>query len=172
MKKNSQAFIGRNRPPRVQITYDHETLGANRKVELPFILGVMADLSGKSSGELPELRNRKFREIDQENFDQVLKSTKPQVSFAVANKLTGEGRMAVDVTFQKLEDFNPANVAANVEPLRALLEARTQLANLLAYMDGKVGAEKLLTEVLNNPEKLKQLLAGQAVVPAKADVKI
>ncbi len=173
-RKNSQAFIGRNRPPRVQITYDHETLGANKKVELPFVMAVMADLSGKSSGELPAIADRKFREIDQENFDQVLKSAKPTVQFAVPNKLTGEGRLAVDLQFEKLEDFSPAEVARKVEPLAQLLEARTQLDNLLKYMDGKSGAEKLLQELLNDPERLKGLLEGRAnqdaaVAPQESD---
>lgn len=165
-RKNSQAFIGRNRPPRVQITYDHETLGANKKVELPFVMAVMADLSGKSAGELPSIAERKFREIHQENFDQVLKSAKPTVQMAVPNKLSGEGRLAVNLTFETMDDFSPAQVARKVEPLAKLLEARTQLDNLLKYMDGKSGAEKLLNELLGNPEKLKQLLEGNALKAA------
>lgn len=159
-RKNSQAFIGRNRPPRVQITYDHETLGANKKVELPFVLAVMADLSGKSAGDLPAIGERKFGEVTQENFDQLLKSSKPSVQFAVPNKLSGEGRLAVNLNFEKMDDFTPAEVARKVEPLAKLLEARTQLDNLLKYMDGKSGAEKLLNELLNNPDKLKTLLEG------------
>ncbi len=161
-RKNSQAFIGRNRPPRVQITYDHETLGANRKVELPFVLGVMADLSGKGNAELPALGDRNFREVRQETFDDFLKKSSPAVQFAVPNKLTGEGRMAVELNFESMDDFSPAGVAKNVEPLRRLLDARSQLYSLLRYMDGKAGAEKLLNELLANPAKLKQLLEGRA----------
>ncbi len=165
-RKNSQAFIGRNRPPRVQITYDHETLGANKKVELPFVMAVMADLSGKSSGELPAIAERKFREIHQENFDQVLKSAKPTVQFAAENKLSGSGRLAVNLEFESMDDFSPAAVAKKVEPLAKLLEARTQLDHLLTYMDGKGGAEKLLNELMGDPERLKQLLEGGAATDA------
>ena len=161
-RKNSQAFIGRNRPPRVQITYDHETLGANKKVELPFVMAVMADLSGKSSAELPSIADRKFKEVTQENFDPFMKAAKPTVQFAVKNKLSGEGRLAVNLQFDKMDDFTPAEVAKQVEPLAKLLEARTQLDNLLKYMDGKGGAEKLLNQLLNDPERLKGLLAGSA----------
>ena len=161
-RKNSQAFIGRNRPPRVQITYDDETLGANKKVELPFVLAVMADLSGKSNGELPAMQDRKFREIHQENFDQVMEAARPTIQFSVPNKLSGEGRLAVNLEFDKMDDFTPAEVAKKVEPLAKLLEARTQLDNLLKYMDGKSGAEKLLNELLGDPTRIKSLLEGKA----------
>ena len=157
---SSQKFIARNRAPRVQIEYDVELFGAQKKIQVPFVMGVMADLSGKPAEALPAVADRKFLEIDVDNFDDRLKSMKPRVAFNVPNTLTGEGNMAVDVTFESMEDFSPAAVARKVEPLRKLLEARTQLANLLTYMDGKSGAEQLLGKVLSDPELLKSLAAA------------
>jgi len=156
-KASSQKFIARNRAPRVQIEYDLELYGAQKKVNLPFVMGVMADLSGKPAEALPGVADRKFMEIDVDNFDERLKSCKPRVAFQVPNTLTGEGNLSVDVSFESMEDFSPAAVARKVEPLRKLLEARTQLANLLTYMDGKSGAEDLLGKVLQDPELLKSL---------------
>src|SRR5512134_2287176 len=148
---SSQKFIARNRAPRVQIEYDVEVYGAEKKVQLPFVMGVMSDLSGKPAEALPAVADRKALEIDVDNFDERLKSMKPRVAFNVANSLTGEGNMAVDITFESMDDFSPAAVARKVEPLRKLLEARTQLSNLLTYMDGKSGAEQLLAKALKDP---------------------
>jgi type VI secretion system protein ImpB len=159
-KASSQKFIARNRAPRVQIEYDLELYGAEKKINLPFVMGVMSDLSGKPAEALPPVADRKFLEIDVDNFDDRLKSMKPRVAFNVPNTLTGEGNMAVDVTFESMEDFSPAAVARKVEPLRKLLEARTQLSNLLTFMDGKSGAEQLLGKVLSDPELLKSLAAA------------
>ncbi|MCE7973175.1 MAG: type VI secretion system contractile sheath small subunit [Leptolyngbya sp. PLA1] len=159
-KASSQKFIARNRAPRVQIEYDLELYGAQKKVNLPFVMGVMADLSGKPAEALPGVADRKFMEVDVDNFDERLKSCKPRVAFQVPNTLTGEGNLSVDVTFESMDDFSPAAVARKVEPLRKLLEARTQLANLLTYMDGKSGAEDLLGKVLQDPELLKSLAAA------------
>ncbi|MCC6950354.1 MAG: type VI secretion system contractile sheath small subunit [Phycisphaerales bacterium] len=159
-KASSQKFIARNRAPRVQIEYDLELYGAQKKVNLPFVMGVMADLSGKPAEALPGVADRKFLEVDVDNFDERLKSCKPRVAFQVPNTLTGEGNLSVDVTFESMDDFSPAAVARKVEPLRKLLEARTQLANLLTYMDGKSGAEDLLGKVLQDPELLKSLAAA------------
>ncbi|MEL6236309.1 MAG: type VI secretion system contractile sheath small subunit [Pseudomonadota bacterium] len=156
----SQKFIARNRAPRVQIEYDVEVYGAEKKIQLPFVMGVMADLSGKPEDALPPVADRKFLEIDVDNFDDRLKSMKPRVAFSVPNTLTGEGNMAVDITFESMDDFSPAAVAAKVEPLRKLLEARTQLSNLMTYMDGKTGAEELITKAINDPELLKTLSAA------------
>ncbi len=167
-KAGSQKFIGRNRPPRVQITYDHETLGANKKVELPLVVGVMADLSAHGSVHQKPVNDRKFREIRQETFDQFMESSTPELRFAVEDKLTGKGRLAVDLKFKSLDDFTPGGVARNVEPLRKLLEARTQLNSLLHYMDGKQGAENLINQLLENPQKLKDFLE-QAAAGAKVD---
>jgi type VI secretion system protein ImpB len=157
MSRSGQKFIQRNRAPRVQIEYDVEVYGSPKKVNLPFVMGVMADLSGKPAEELPEVGNRKFLEIDVDNFDERMKSMKPRVAFNVPNTLTGQGNLPVDITFEKLEDFSPAAVAKKVESLRKMLEARTQLSNLLSYMDGKAKAEELLDKVLKDPTLLKSI---------------
>jgi type VI secretion system protein ImpB len=162
---DSQKFIGRNRPPRVQIEYDVEVYGSEKKVQLPFVVGVMADLSGKPVEALPSVEERKFLEVDIDNFDERMKSIKPRVAFQVPNTLTGEGNMPVEMTFDKMDDFSPAAVAKNVEPLNKLLTARQQLANLIAYMDGKSGAEDVLQKLLADPA----LLQAVANTPRPAD---
>jgi len=162
--QSSQKFIARNRAPRVQIEYDVELYGAQKKVQLPFVMGVMADLSGTPASPLPGVDERKFLEIDVDNFNDRLKAMKPRVALQVPNTLTGEGKLNVDITFESMDDFSPAAIARKVEPLRQLLEARTQLANLLTYMDGKAGAEELIDKALNNPE----LLASLAAAPKPA----
>jgi len=159
-KASSQKFIARNRAPRVQIEYDVEVYGAQKKVELPFVMGVMADLSGKPLDPLAPVADRKFLEIDVDNFDERMKACKPRVAFQVPNTLTGEGNLAVEMTFQSMDDFSPAAVARKVDALNKLLTARTELANLLTYMDGKSGAEDLLSRALGNPELLKSLAAA------------
>jgi type VI secretion system protein ImpB len=156
-KASSQKFIARNRAPRVQIEYDVELYGAEKKIELPFVMGVMADLSGKPAEPLPAVADRKFLEIDVDNFDDRLKASKPRVAFQVPNTLTGEGNLNVEMTFESMEDFSPAAVAKKVDALNKLLQARTELANLLTYMDGKDKAEELVGKLLNNPEMMKSL---------------
>jgi type VI secretion system protein ImpB len=156
-KASSQKFIARNRAPRVQIEYDVETYGAEKKVELPFVMGVMANLSGKPAEALPAVGDRKFLEIDVDNFDERLKSCKPRVAFQVPNTLTGEGNLSVEMTFQSMDDFSPAAVARKVDSLNKLLQARTELANLLTYMDGKDKAEELIGRLLNNPDLMKSI---------------
>jgi type VI secretion system protein ImpB len=156
----SQKFIARNRAPRVQIEYDVELYGAQKKVQLPFVMGVMADLSGNPEEALPPVSDRKFLEIDVDNFDDRLKAMKPRVAFSVPNKLTGEGNLPVSITFESMDDFSPAAIARKVEPLRKLLEARTQLSNLITYMDGKSGAEELIAKTLQDPALLKSLAAA------------
>jgi type VI secretion system protein ImpB len=151
---SSQKFIGRNRPPRVQIEYDVEVYGSEKKIQLPFISGVMADLSGKPVEPLPPIDERKFLEIDIDNFDERMKAIKPRVAFHVPNTLTGQGNLAVDLTFEKMDDFSPGQVARNVEPLAKMLTARQELANLIAYMDGKTGAEDVLQKLLADPALL------------------
>jgi len=155
--ESSQKFIARNRAPRVQIEYDVELYGAEKKIQLPFVMGVMADLSGNPEDPLPPVSERKFLEIDVDNFDERLKATKPRATFRVPNTLTGEGELSVDITFESLDDFSPAAVARKVDALNQLLEARTQLANLLTYMDGKTGAEELIAKVLSDPSLLQTL---------------
>jgi type VI secretion system protein ImpB len=159
-KASSQKFINRNRAPRVQIEYDVELYGAQKKIELPFVMGVMADLSGKPAEPLAPVADRKFLEIDVDNFDDRMKSCKPRVAFQVPNTLTGEGNLSVELTFQSMDDFSPAAVARKVDALNKLLMARTELANLLTYMDGKSGAEDLIAKALNDPELLKSLAAA------------
>ena len=159
-KASSQKFIARNRAPRVQIEYDLELYGAEKSVNLPFVMGVMADLSGNPAEPLPGVDQRKFMEIDVDNFDDRLKSTKPRVAFQVPNKLTGEGNMPVEITFEKMDDFSPAAVARKVEPLNKLLTARTQLSNLLSYMDGKNKAEELIAKVLQDPALMQALVSA------------
>lgn len=156
-KASSQKFIARNRAPRVQIEYDVELYGAEKKVELPFVMGVMADLTGKSAEPLPAVNDRKFLEIDVDNFDDRLKACKPRVAFQVPNTLTGEGNLSVEMTFESMEDFSPAAVARKVDALNKLLQARTELASLLTYMDGKDKAEDLIGKLLNNPDLMKSL---------------
>jgi type VI secretion system protein ImpB len=170
---SSQKFIARNRAPRVQIEYDVEVYGSEKRIELPFVMGVLADLSGKPAEPLPSVADRKFLEIDIDNFDERMKAMKPRVAFAVNNTLTGEGQLMVDMAFESIEDFSPAAVAREVDALKQLLEARTQLANLQTYMDGKSGAESLINQLLQDPALLQALAKGpkpEAVqAPADAD---
>ena len=155
--KSGQKFIARNRAPRVQIEYDVEIYGAERKIELPFVMGVMADLAGKPLADQPSIDERKFTDIDVENFDDRMKAMKPRTAFHVDNTLTGEGKLNVELTFESMDDFSPDAVARKVEPLNKLLDARTQLSNLLTYMDGKNGAEELIAKLLQDPTLLQSL---------------
>jgi len=159
-KKSSQKFIGRNRAPRVQVEYDLELYGAEKKINLPFVMGVMADLSGKPAEAPPAVADRKFLEIDVDNFDERLKAMKPRVAFQVPNTLTGEGNISVDITFESMDDFSPAAVAQKVDALNKLLKARTELSNLLSYMDGKSGAEELLAKALKDKALLNALTSA------------
>ena len=160
MAESSQKFIARNRAPRVQIEYDVELYGAEKKVQLPFVMGVMADLSGKPADPLPPVADRKMLEIDVDNFDERLKAMKPRAAFNVPNSLTGEGNLSVDITFDSMDDFSPAAVASKVDGLKQLLDARTQLANLMTYMDGKTGAEELIANAISDPALLQSLVAA------------
>jgi type VI secretion system protein ImpB len=159
-RQSSQKFIARNRAPRVQIEYDVELYGAQKKVQIPFVMGVMSDLSGANAGELASIEERKALEVDVDNFDSRMQSMKPRVNFNVPNTLTGEGELEVDITFESIDDFSPAAVAAKVDSLAKLLKARTQLANLGTYLDGKAGAEKLIAEALREPALLQSLSAA------------
>src|ERR1700759_3922611 len=161
MSGSSQKFIARNRAPRVQIEYDVEVYGSEKKGNLPLVMGVWADLSGQPADPLAPVADRKFLEIDVDNFDERLKSMKPRVAVQVPNTLTGEGNLAVDITFESMDDFSPAAVARKVGALAKLLEARTQLSNLLTYMDGKSGAEALITRALNDPSLLQGIASAQ-----------
>ncbi|ACX88222.1 type VI secretion system contractile sheath small subunit [Pectobacterium parmentieri] len=156
-KSSGQKFIARNRAPRVQIEYDVEIYGAERKIQLPFVMGVLADLVGKPLEPQVALDERKFLEIDIDNFDERMKALKPRAAFQVDNTLNGEGKLNIDLTFESMDDFSPDAIARNVEPLSKLLDARTQLANLLTYMDGKNGAEELVGKILQDPTLLQAL---------------
>lgn len=156
-KSSAQKFIARNRAPRVQIEYDVEVYGAQKVIQLPFVMGVMSDLSGTPEEPLPAVADRKFLTIDVDNFDERLKSMKPRVAFTVPNTLTGEGNLMVDVTFESMDEFSPGAIARKIEPLRKLLETRSQLANLLTYMDGKAEAEQLISKALQNPDLMRAL---------------
>ncbi len=157
MATSSQKFIARNRAPRVQIEYDVELYGAQKKVQLPFVMGVLSDLSGKPADPLAPVADRKFLEVDVDNFDSRMKAMKPRVAFQVPNALTGEGSMSVDLTFDSMDDFSPGAVAKKVDSLSKLLDARQQLQNLVTYMDGKTGAEELVAKVLADPALLSSL---------------
>jgi type VI secretion system protein ImpB len=170
-KESSQKFIARNRAPRVQIEYDVELYGAEKKVQLPFVMGVLADLSGKPAETLPPVADRKMLEIDVDNFDDRLKSMKPRVAFQVPNTLTGEGNLNVELTFESMDDFSPAAVARKVDSLNKLLQARSQLSNLLTYMDGKSGAEELIANALKDPTLLQALAAAPKPEETKAEEK-
>lgn len=160
MAGSSQKFIARNRAPRVQIEYDVELYGAEKKVQLPFVMGVLSDLSGKPADPLAPVADRKFLDIDVDNFDSRMKAMKPRVALQVPNTLTGEGSLNVELTFDSMDDFSPAAVARKVDALSKLLTARQQLSNLITYMDGKSGAEELIAKVLNDPALLQSLAAA------------
>jgi type VI secretion system protein ImpB len=161
MAKSGQRFIKENRAPRVHIEYEVETFGSRQKVELPFVMGVMSDLSGKSNVEKKGLDKRDFVEFDMDNFEQKMEAIAPRAAFTVDNTLTGDGKIGVDLTFKSLDDFSPGAVAKNVPALAKLLEARQQLNDLMAYMDGKDGAQDLLDKVLKDPELMKSIAAAK-----------
>nr|WP_321527110.1 type VI secretion system contractile sheath small subunit [uncultured Cohaesibacter sp.] len=168
MSKSGQKFVARNRAPRVQIEYDVELYGAEKKVQLPFVMGVMSDLSGKSEAPLPSVADRKFLEIDVDNFDERMKALRPRATFTVPNTLTGDGNLSIDLSFESMKDFTPAAIAKKVEPLRKLLEARTQLSHLITYMDGKTGAEELIAKLIADPQVLSAILASSGDSPASS----
>lgn len=159
--KSGQRFIKENRAPRVHIEYEVETFGALQKVELPFVMGVMSDLSGKSHVEKKSLDKRDFIEFDMDNFEDRMGAIAPRAAFNVENTLTGEGRMSVDLEFKSMDDFSPGQIAKKVPALAKLLEARQQLGDLMSYMDGKDGAQDLLDKVLNDPELMKSLASAK-----------
>jgi type VI secretion system protein ImpB len=158
MSESLQHKLDRVRRPRVQITYDVETNGAMQKVELPFVVGVLADLSGKPKEPLKPLKDRKVVAIDRDNFNDVLAKATPRVAMKVDNKLTDDNtKLAVELNFKHIDDFEPARVAQQVGPLRELLEMRQKLTQLLSKMEGNDKLEELLGEVLANTEKAKSL---------------
>jgi type VI secretion system protein ImpB len=158
MAESLQHKLDRVRRPRVQITYDVETNGAMQKIELPFVVGVLADLSGKPKEPLKSLKDRKVVQIDRDNFNDVLAKATPRVALKVDNKLTDENtKLAVELNFKHMDDFEPTKVAQQVGPLRELLEMRQRLSQLLSKMEGNDKLEELLSDVLGNTEKAMNL---------------
>lgn len=157
-KESLQHKIDRVRPPRIQITYDVEVGGAIEMKELPFVIGVMGDFVGKSEEPLPALKNRKFVEIDADNFNQVLAGMKPRLAYTIENKLQDDGsKMGIELNFDNIEDFEPDNVVQQVEPLRKLVEARQKLADLRSKMDGNEKLETMLEDIIADDAKQKEL---------------
>ena len=167
MPESIQQKLSRVRPPRVHITYEVETGGAIVMKELPFVMGVLADLSGKPDEPLPKLKDRKFAEIDRDNFNTVMKGAKPRLAYRVDNKMTDDdSKLGVELRFQNMDDFHPEQVANQVEPLRKLLDARKRLSDLLSKMDGNDKLVEALQEVIGNTEMLQKLGAETGVEPA------
>jgi type VI secretion system protein ImpB len=170
MAQGTQKKLERVRPPRVSITYEVETGGAIEMKELPFVMGVLADLSGQPAHPLPRLKDRKFVDLNPDNFDAVLKSAQPRLQFTSENKLQpdGGGKIAVELKFESLDDFSPDRVAEQVKPLRELLELRTKLADLRGRLQGNDKLEEILQNTLNDADALKKLRAE--IAPGAADV--
>jgi type VI secretion system protein ImpB len=170
MADSGQKFIKRNRPPRVQIQYE-DPYNAEKLVELPFVMGVMSDLSGNASDvEKAPIAERKYLDIDMDNFDDRMKAIKPGLAFHVSNKLgdaKGNEKMSIKLNFEKMTDLNPAQIVRQVPALAKLLKAREQLANLQRYMDGKVAAEDQIKSLLKDPELMKLLKERSAEEPAE-----
>ena len=157
-KESLQHKLDRVRSPRVQITYDVEIGDAIEMKEIPFVVGVLADLSGKPDEEMPKMKDRKFIEIDRDNFDHILQGMKPRLAYKVDNKLANDDtKMAVELRFKSLDDFHPERVAEQVEPIRKLVEARTKLSELLNKLDGNDKLDELLQNVIQNTDSLQKL---------------
>jgi type VI secretion system protein ImpB len=158
--QSGQRFIKKNRAPRVHIEYEVETYGERQKIELPIEMGDMSDLSGKSEVEKKTLDKRDFTEFDMDNFEQRMEAIAPRAVFQVDNTLAGDGsKLGVDLTFKSMDDFSPGAVAKKVPALAKLLDARQELSDLMAYMDGKDGAQNLLDKVLKDPALMQTLAA-------------
>jgi type VI secretion system protein ImpB len=167
MPESTQKKLSRIRPPRVQITYDVEIGDAIQMKELPFVAGIMADLSGKPAEALPKLKDRKFVEIDRDNFNDVLASCAPRLALRVDNKLANDdSKLNVELNFRSIDDFDPAEVVKQVEPLRKLFDARQRLMDLLAKLDGNDKLDALLQEIVSNPDNQKALKASTAAPTA------
>jgi type VI secretion system protein ImpB len=169
MSNSGQKFIARNRAPRVQIEYDVELYGSEKKVQLPFVMGVMSDLSGNPKEPLAPVADRKYVEFSVDNFDDRLKAIQPRVTCQVPNTLTGEGNMSMDLTFESMDDFSPEAIARKVGPLNELMQARRQLSNLVTYMDGRTGAEDLIANALRDPALLQALASAPKPEESKPD---
>jgi type VI secretion system protein ImpB len=169
MPESTQHKLDRIRPPRVQITYDVEIGGAIQKKELPLVVGILADLSGKQDVPLPKLKDRKFVEIDRDNFNDILKATNPRLALRVDNKLANDGsKLNVELRFENMDDFSPLNIVKQVKPLNALLEARGRLNDLLAKLDGNDELEAVLQKIVKDTNGLKQIQASKDASAAPA----
>lgn len=167
-QESLQKKLSRVRPPRVHITYDVETGGAIEKRELPFVVGVLADLSGQPEKPLPSVRDRKLIDIDRDNFDQVMSKVEPRLAFKVDNRLSeDDSKLGVELKFRSMDDFAPAKVAEQVPALRKLLEARRALANLRSSLIGNDKLEALLQDVLNSTESLQRIGAEEGIRPGE-----
>ena len=163
-KESTQHKLDRIRAPRVHITYDVETGGAIQMKELPFVMGVMSDLSGKPDEALPKLKDRKFVDIDRDNFNSVLKGMKPRLAYNVDNKLKNdESKMGVELRFNSMDDFEPEQVVQQVEPLKKLLDVRKQLSELLAKTDGNDKLNERLQEIIGDTDSLQQIAKDAGV---------
>ena len=171
MADTGQKFIRRNRMPRVHIAYD-DPYNADKKIEIPFVMGVMADLSGNDPGvEKDQVADREFLEFDMDNFDERMSKVEPGLAFSVEDKISGEEgkKLSVNLKFKKMDDFNPTAIARQVEPVAKLLEAREALANLTRYMDGKVDAEDKVKQLLSDPTLMAALKEKHDAAAASAD---
>ena len=167
MGSSMQHKLDRVRRPRVQVTYDVETGGALQKVELPFVVGVMADLSGNPKEKLPPMKNRKMVNIDRDNFNNVLAKATPRLAMKVDNKLTDEDtRIPVELNFKHIDDFEPAAVARQIAPMRELLEMRDRLTQLMSKMEGNDKLEELLSQVIGNSEQAQALAKELGIEPS------
>jgi type VI secretion system protein ImpB len=171
MSSSLQHKLDRVRRPRVQITYDVETNGAMQKTELPFVVGVMADLSAQTKETLKVMKERKFVNIDRDNFNDVMKRSAPRLAMKVDNKLTGEGdsKLAVELNFNNIDDFEPARVAEQVPALKELLDMRLRLTQLLSKMEGNDKLEALLADVMQNTEKAMALAKEMGIEAPKTE---
>jgi type VI secretion system protein ImpB len=171
MSASFQHKVGRVRRPRVQITYDVETGGAMKAVELPFVVGVMADLSGQPKQPLKAIKERQFTAIDRDNFNNVMEKAAPRLALRVQDRITGQDqKLSVELNFKTMDDFEPANVARQIAPLKELLDMRNSLTNMLSKMEGNDKLESLLEQVMKNTDKAQALAKqlGLEAAPAEA----
>ncbi|CAB3780592.1 type VI secretion system contractile sheath small subunit [Pararobbsia alpina] len=157
MSNSLQQWVGRNRPPRVQITYDVELGDAVEKRELPMVVGLLADLSGQPATPLPKLKERRLVEVDRDNFDEIMSNIRPRLDLSVPDTLKGEGNLKVELHFEKFSDFHPESLISQVPRLAKLLEARQQLRDLLAKLDGNDELDSMLERIVQNSEELKKV---------------
>lgn len=159
MADSLQKWVGRNRPPRVQITYDVEIGDAIEKKELPFVVGLMSDLSGDPSKPLPKLRDRRFVEIDRDNFNEVMEKISPRLDLKVADVMKGEGDLKIELEFKEFADFHPEAIVKKIPRLAKLLNARQNLRDLLSKLDGNDDLNDLLSDVVGKTKELKEVKA-------------